>query len=73
MVRFRDFTNLPVGTEIFGAVIRDCPKCHKRGLLEITSGKAFYVHSETVGIREDGSPDFGWKQCGPLEFPAEDQ
>jgi hypothetical protein len=65
MVRFRDFTKLPVGYSIFDSTTRECPRCGRTGLLEVTDGKNFYLHSETSGYADNGTPVVQWDMCNP--------
>jgi hypothetical protein len=62
MERIRDFTLLPVGAELFGGTVEECPFCRRRGLHERVNGVDFYVQTETVGI-ENGTPIMSWEHC----------
>ena len=65
MVRFRDFTKLPVNYQIFDSEIQECPKCGRTGLVETVGGKNAYLHSETIGYADNGDPVMTWDECIP--------
>jgi len=68
MLRVRDYTRLPVGTAFDGFEIRACTECRKPGLFEVTDGKEWFTHSETVGFDDRGNPVVEWQMC-PALFP----
>ena len=70
MVRFRDFTKLPVGYAVFDSIVEKCPDCDRPGLIEILNGQKTYLHSETIGYADDGSPIVQWDSCAPKETPV---
>jgi hypothetical protein len=64
-----DYTTLPIGTKVGRGEIGKCPYCKKPGLIEVTNGVIFGVHSEWAKIREgldagvDASLEIGGEGC----------
>jgi hypothetical protein len=66
-----DYTKMSVGT-LDGKEIAVCPHCGRRGLIEVTDGKTWYVHSAGA-LATSASPNdpvmTGWEMC-PKIGPA---
>jgi hypothetical protein len=59
MVRFRDFTKVPAGVQIFDSEVQKCPHCGKTGLVEENA----YLHTETIGTDEKQHHVMKWETC----------
>jgi hypothetical protein len=68
MIRVRDFTRLPLGTNLGSGEIKVCEHCGRFGIAEVESGKTFFTHSETVGYDAESNPVLKWDMC-PALFP----
>jgi hypothetical protein len=52
-----DYTGLPLGTQVDGGEVVECPYCKRRGLKVLVNGVAFYNHrldSFLVPVEQNG-------------------
>jgi len=63
MIKVRDYSLLPVGTEIDDGKIGVCPHCGKRGLENNTNATIFYTHIQEWGFDAQGKPHLKWVWC----------
>jgi len=69
-MRNDDYTIMPEGLQVDGGVVRVCPHCNLKGLEELTDGRLYYTHHQSVGVNETGHPVVNFSFCPkPLPIP----